>query len=260
MAPGILCISNGHGEDSETAPIIRALRVVDPGIRVAAMPIVGEGHAYRRLGVPIVGPTLTLPSGGFAYMHRAMWLADMRAGLAGLTARQILAVRAAAPGFDVVHATGDHVGQAFAWISGRPFVSFIASLSALYEGHLRVNRLLRLIFSSSRCRAVFAKDRATAEDLARQGITKARFGGMPSLDWLTPAGVDLGLRPGARVVGLLPGSRMPEAARNMGLLLRLAGRIARLAQPGSVALERPRVLRDQFSIGHFRPWALSLFV
>ncbi len=235
MAHRILCISNGHGEDTHTAAVIGAMREREPGLQCSAIPIVGEGLAYRRIGVPVIGPTLNLPSGGFAYMHPWMWLDDVRAGLVGLAARKVRAVRQAATGADAVFATGDHVGQAYAWLSGRPFVSFISPLSALYEGQLRLNIVLRHILASKRCRAVFTRDRATAADLERQGVGKVRFGGIPSLDTLIPAGIDLAIPGGVPVLGLLPGSRLPEAERNLRCLLDLTARIARRFSPSPVA-------------------------
>jgi uncharacterized protein (TIGR03492 family) len=232
VPPRILCISNGHGEDSETSHIIRAMREMEPAVNVAAIPVVGEGHAYRRSGVPVIGPTRSLPSGGFAYLHRGMWWKDVRAGLVGLTLRQALAVRRHASGVGAVLATGDQVSQALAWLSGRPFVSFIAPLSALFDGHLEVKGLLRRALASPRCRTVFARDPATAVDLEASGVGRARFGGMPSLDWLVRSGQQLPFRTGSPVVCLLPGSRVPEAVRNLRLLLKLVERIARMA-PGN---------------------------
>ena len=33
-------------------------------LKVEALPLVGEGHVYRRIGIPTVGPAKTMPSGG----------------------------------------------------------------------------------------------------------------------------------------------------------------------------------------------------
>ncbi|MFM9110334.1 MAG: lipid-A-disaccharide synthase-related protein [Prochlorococcaceae cyanobacterium] len=227
--PGrVLFISNGHGEDNHSAHIIRQLQHQAPQLEIAALPIVGSGGAYRRVGVPIIGPTqAVLPSGGFSYMDRRLLLADIRAGLLGLTWRQFRALRRQAHRFDLVHATGDSVGQSFAWLSGRPYISFISCLSALYEGHLRLDAVLPQLIRSRRCRVVFTRDPFTAEDLRRQGFAKVRFGGIPSLDWITPQGRDLDLVPGQPMVGLLPGSRLPEAERNLQLMLRFVAEASR---------------------------------
>jgi len=231
MPKRVLFISNGHGEDNHSAYIIRTLRELAPDVEIAAIPIVGEGNAYRRLGVPILGPTQVLPSGGFTYVNRLLLLKDIRAGLLGLTLRQLRAVRRHAPQFDLVHATGDAVGQTFAYLSGRPFISFISCLSALYEGHLQTDFVLRFVVRSPRCRAVITRDPYTAENLTEQGFDKVHYGGIPSLDWLIPEGRDLHLQPDLPTVALLPGSRMPEAVRNFKLQMQFVEAAVRLMGP-----------------------------
>jgi uncharacterized protein (TIGR03492 family) len=232
MAKRVLFISNGHGEDNHSSFIIRRLRELAPDVEVAAMPIVGNGNAYRNLQVPILGPTQVLPSGGFTYVNRWLLLKDVQAGLLGLTLKQFLTVRRYGSQFDLVHATGDAVGQSFAFSTGRPFVSFISCLSALYEGHLRTDRVLRFVVRSRRCRAVITRDPYTAEDLKRQGFSKVHFGGIPSLDWLVATGKDLQLRPDIPMVALLPGSRLPEAVRNFKLQMRFVQAAVQLMGDG----------------------------
>jgi uncharacterized protein (TIGR03492 family) len=182
--------------------------------------------AYGNLGVPIIGPTQTLPSGGFTYINRLLLLKDIQAGLLGLTLRQLRAVRRYAPTCDLIHATGDTVGQTFAYLTGRPFISFISCLSSLYEGHLRLELVLRQILRSPRCLAIITRDPHTAENLKQQGFSKVYFGGIPSLDRLVPSGKDLALKPGVPMVALLPGSRLPEALHNFRLQLQLVREIA----------------------------------
>lgn len=220
--PSVLFISNGHGEDHETSHVIRALWQEAPDIQCAALPIVGEGHAYRAFGMPILGPAETLPSGGFTYVNRWRLLDDLRAGLVGQTLRQIGALRARAKEFDVVVGTGDWVTQSFARASGRPYLCYIASLSAMYEGTLKVGPILGGAFRSDRRLDILTRDKPTADDLARQGFARVHFGGLPSLDWIRPTGLDLALDPGHKVVALLPGSRLPEAERNLAVMLRFA--------------------------------------
>ncbi|MCC5636899.1 lipid-A-disaccharide synthase-related protein [Nostoc sp. CHAB 5844] len=224
----ILFISNGHGEDNHTSHVIQTLRQLCHSLEMAAMPIVGEGKAYRSLDIPIIGPTQTMPSGGFFYMKHLYLFKDFQAGLIGLTWRQLQAVLQSASNYDLIMATGDFVSQTFAYLTKRPFVSFISCLSALYEGQLRLNPLLCHELNSSRCQAVFTRDSYTAADLQRQGIAKAQFGGIPALDRLVPVGKDLHLKPNIPMIALLPGSRMPEAARNFCLQLQLVVEIAKV--------------------------------
>ncbi len=228
MPHKLLFISNGHGEDNHSSHIIRSLWELAPELDIAAAPIVGQGHAYRNINVPIISPTLTLPSGGFTYTNRLRLLNDIRAGLLTSTWRQIQAVRNYAPSCDLVFATGDVVGQCFAYISGKPFISFTSSLSAMYEGTLKIDMVLKAVLRSPRCLVLFSRDAYTAKDYQKQGFAKAQFGGIPSLDRLKPKGKDLQLDPEQPMMALLPGSRVPEAMRNLKLLLSLAVEIAQL--------------------------------
>ncbi|MEA5463991.1 lipid-A-disaccharide synthase-related protein [Leptothoe sp. PORK10 BA2] len=228
MPHKLLFISNGHGEDNHSSHIIRSLRELSPELDIAAAPIVGQGHAYRNINVPIVAPTLTLPSGGFTYTNRLRLINDIRAGLLTSTWRQLQAIRRYAPQCDLVFATGDVVGQCFAYLSGRPFISFTSPLSAIYEGTLNIDIVLRAVLKSSRCLILFSRDAYTAKDYQKQGFAKAQFGGIPSLDRLKPKGKDLQLAPHRPMMALLPGSRIPEAMRNLKLLLGLVVEIATL--------------------------------
>ncbi|NEQ49103.1 MAG: hypothetical protein F6K11_03080 [Leptolyngbya sp. SIO3F4] len=227
MSQKILFISNGHGEDNHSSHIIRSLRELAPDIDIAAAPIVGEGHAYRNINVPIISPTLTLPSGGFTYTNRLRLVNDIRAGLLTSTWKQLKAVRQYAPKCDLVFATGDVVGQCFAYLSGQPFISFTSPLSAMYEGTLKIDMVLKAVLKSPRCLTLFSRDAYTAKDYQKQGFAKAQFGGIPSLDRLKPKGKDIQLDPNRSMMALLPGSRIPEAMRNFKLLLGLVVEIAK---------------------------------
>ncbi len=228
MSQRLLYISNGHGEDNHSAHVIRTLRAIRPELEIGALPIVGEGNDYRKLNVPIIGPTYTLPSGGFTFMNRLRLINDIRAGLLTMTWKQFRAMKKYAAQVDFVAATGDAVGQAFAYLSGKPFVAFISPLSATYEGTLNVDFVLWNILKSDRCKAVFTRDAYTAEDLRQQGLTKIHFGGIPALDRLKPTGQDLQLADDQQMVALLPGSRTAEAINNLRLEMQLVLEVAQL--------------------------------
>ena len=228
MSHKLLFISNGHGEDNHSSHIIRSLRELAPDLDIAAAPIVGQGDAYRKIDIPIISPTLTLPSGGFTYTNRLRLINDIRAGLLTSTWKQLRAIQRYAPQCDLVFATGDVVGQCFAYLSRRPFISFTSPLSAIYEGTLNIDMVLRAVLKSPRCLTLFSRDAYTAKDYQQQGFSKAQFGGIPSLDRLKPKGHNLQLDPDRAMMALLPGSRIPEAMRNLKLLLELTVEIARL--------------------------------
>lgn len=256
MPQRLLFISNGHGEDNHSAHVIRTLRVIRPDLEIAALPIVGEGNDYRKIEVPIVGPTYTLPSGGFTYMNRWRLVDDIRAGLLTMSWKQFQAMKHYAPQADFIAATGDTVGQAFAYLSGKPFLSFISPLSATYEGTLKLDFILWNLLKSERCKAVVTRDAYTAEDLSKQGIHKVHFGGIPALDRLRATGKNLQLAAADRMVALLPGSRTAEAVENFRLEMQLALEVAQInPQIKFRATLVPSVLAEVATLAADQSWA-----
>jgi uncharacterized protein (TIGR03492 family) len=254
----LLFLSNGHGEDLNATLILQALRTLRPEIGVAAMPIVGAGKAYTRLAVPIIGPTATLPSGGFNYIHVGRLLnprhwgqdtnpvslmRDLTAGLVGLTWQQLQATRAYSRQCDLLFAVGDIVPILFAWLTGRPFAAFLVSTSSYYEGRVKLPWLTQWALRSPRCRQIFTRDAYTAEDLKSRGFQRVTFAGYPIMDTLTPTGRDLG-GGASPLVALLPGSRLPEAVENFGLMLQLCSALSRhgpfMGQAALVSQLHPR--------------------
>ncbi|HAC63448.1 MAG TPA: hypothetical protein DCF68_07880 [Cyanothece sp. UBA12306] len=256
----ILFISNGHGEDNHSSYVIETLLELYPDLDISAMPIVGEGNAYRRLNVPIIGPTQNMPSGGFSYINRWRFLTDLQAGLIGLAWQQLKAVWQYAPTCDLIMATGDTVSQGFAYSTGYPYVSFISCLSSLYEGKLYIGPFIGRFLRSPKCLAVVTRDPYTAQDLKKQGITKAKFGGIPSLDKLIPTGKDLHLKSDLPMVALLPGSRLPEAVRNFKLQLNLILEIIKVMPPNQIQFRAalvPKVMEQLDEIAISEGWQNS---
>ncbi|MGK7930165.1 MAG: lipid-A-disaccharide synthase-related protein [Microcystaceae cyanobacterium] len=259
-AKRILFISNGHGEDNHSSYIVETLLELRPDLEIAAMPIIGEGNAYRRLNIPIIGPTQSMPSGGFSYMDRLKLIKDIQSGLITLTWRQLRAVLDYAPQCDLIMATGDTISQSFAYLTRRPFVSFISCLSALYEGSLYLGPIIGNVLRSPRCLAVFTRDPYTAEDLWKQGLNKAKFGGITSLDKLTPTGKGLQLKSNIPMIALLPGSRLPEAIRNFKLQLQWTQEIIKVMGENQVQFRAalvPKVMDQLTEIAQAIGWKLD---
>lgn len=223
----VLFLSNGHGEDLNASLIIRCL-VNNPKIHVAAMPLVGKGSAYLNLGIPIIGPTQSLPSGGIIYTNMLTLIEDICAGLIGLMWRQFQAVRKYSPQCDLLVAVGDVIPIVFAHLTGRPYIAFLVSASSYYEGHLRLPWLTQYCLHSPRCLGVLTRDAFTAEDLQARGMKKALFAGYPIMDILTPTGQDLGISDDLPMLAILPGSRLPEALENLILQLKVCEEIAKI--------------------------------
>lgn len=222
MRQKVLFISNGHGEDLNGGLVLQALRQQQPELELAAMPIVGEGNIYRQMGVTIIGPTKNLPSGGFIYMDRWKFVEDLHAGLLGLLWRQIQAIREYSKNCTTIFATGDIVVLFMAYLTGKSFTVFTVSFSAYYENKIRLPLFASWLMRSPRCQTIFTRDQYTAEFLQKQGLTKAIFAGYPVMDVLKSTDQELYLSPSEPLLAMLPGSRLPESAVNLGILLDLA--------------------------------------
>ena len=218
----VLFISNGHGEDLHAIQIIKALRQQQPQLEIGAMPIVGQGNAYKHLGIKIIGPTESFPSGGFINSDRLKILDDLKSGLLTLLWRQIQAIRHYGRDCIAIFAIGDVVVLLGAYLTGKPYTAFIVSSSAYYENRMKFPLLTDWLLKSDRCQQIFTRDRYTAEMLNHQGYAKAIFVGFPAMDALEATGKDLELLSDVPSIALLPGSRLPEAGNNFQLLLDLA--------------------------------------
>ncbi len=234
----LLALSNGNGEDEVAVRVLRQLRQLCPDWEIQALPIVGDGSAYRQAGIEIYGPTQSaMPSSGFLYMSQKAILKDVRSGLLRLTVSQLKACRQWATQPGCVLAVGDIVPLLFASWSGAPF-TFIGTAKSEYylrseppDLSLKRSPLTqwldcvyqpweRWLMQRPRCKAVFPRDPLTATLLEQWPIPVVDLGN-PMLDDLTPQSVlPPELLPGsASVILLLPGSRSPEAYANWQLIL-----------------------------------------
>jgi len=236
----LLCISNGHGEDIIAVRVLKELRRFPNAPSILALPIVGEGGAYQKAGISIVGPTQTMPSGGFIYMDARQVIRDVQGGLVALTWEQIKTVRAWGKTGGKILAVGDLVPLLMAWASGVEY-AFIGTAKSEYYVRNEAGRLPnrpwlegrrsiylpweRWLMQRRHCRGVFVRDQITADYLQRCRV-KASYPGNPMMDGLD-ADTDKLTRitaafPPAEAVltlALMPGSRAPEAFDNWQRLL-----------------------------------------
>jgi uncharacterized protein (TIGR03492 family) len=200
---------------------------------------------YRNHDIPLVGPTKQMPSGGFIYMDRRQLLRDMQGGLLGLTWQQFQVVRQWAAKGGHILAVGDIVPLAFAWLSGAPYY-FVGTAKSEYYLRDEAGRLPRQswfenlegLFGSvylpwerwmmahRRCRAVFPRDRLTANVLNDFSIPAFDLGN-PMMDGLDARTGHLPIPRASEdkrplIITLLPGSRSPEAYDNWQCLLPVA--------------------------------------
>lgn len=229
----LLFLSNGHGEDEIAARVIACLQKSPRCPDLVALPLVGEGHAYTGVGVPLLGPVRSMPSGGFINMDIRQFARDIRRGLLGLTSRQYRQVRDWGRQGGKILAVGDIVPLALARFSGADH-AFVGTAKSEYylrdsEGWLEsasgIDRAFgsyyypweRWLMAGPRCRAVFPRDSLTARVLERWSIPVIDAGN-PMMDGL-PLPVDRDPPTDSLTILLLPGSRPPECFRNWQRIL-----------------------------------------
>lgn len=153
------------------------------------------------------------------------WFRDIGGGLVSLTLKQIRSLRQQRQQFDLIVAVGDSIPLLFAYLSGRPYVSFLVANSSYYEGQLRLPFTMDWWLKSPRCLGAIAKDQLTAKDLQKRGINACCLG-YPIMDALKPSGSLQKSDQNQPLIALLPGSRVPEALRNLAQLLPLCAALA----------------------------------
>ncbi len=234
----ILCLSNGHGEDAIAVQVLEQIQAQNPDISLAALPIVGTGHAYQKLDIPIVGRTQQMPSGGFVYMDNRQLARDIRGGLLKLTWQQYKAVKKWTKATDeqsLILAVGDIVPLIFSLLSGANY-AFIGTAKSEYYLRDSDGQWLsktsglekwfgsvylpweRWLLSRKKCLAVYPRDRLTTDILKKYGITAINLGN-PMMDGLEPPTLELDEEERTLTAVLLPGSRPPEALHNWRKIL-----------------------------------------
>jgi uncharacterized protein (TIGR03492 family) len=240
-SPRLLVLSNGHGEDLIALRLIDALQRQSPGLEVLVLPLVGLGNAYgdaeRQGRLRRLGPLVPLPSGGFSNQSLSGLLRDLAAGLPLLSWRQWWIVRRWGRQGLPILAVGDLLPLFLAWAGGGPY-GFLGTPKSDYTwasppptgwGHSPLADAYHrakgsewdpwewALMGCRRCRLVAVRDGLTARGLRRHRVA-ATAPGNPMMDGFRPAVVPDWLQ-GRRRLLLLPGSRLPEALRNLRALL-----------------------------------------
>ncbi|MEM9274497.1 MAG: lipid-A-disaccharide synthase-related protein [Cyanobacteria bacterium P01_F01_bin.143] len=232
----LLVLSNGHGEDAIAISIIEQLLTISDKLEIQALPIVGTGYVYSKLGIPIIGEVQQMPSGGFIYMGGNPLWEDLNDGLISLTLKQIKTVRQWGKAGGVILAVGDIVPLLFAWMSGCNY-AFVGTAKSDYYWRDNQGAWLaqtsawersmgsvylpweRWLMNCKRNLAVFPRDSLTTDILKRFGVGAYDLGN-PMMDGLAVSSqkpiphLQGNLSQSPLSIVLLPGSRMPEALRN----------------------------------------------
>ena len=214
----VLLLSNGHGEDLSGALV--AAELMQRGIPVEALPLVGHGSPYRQRGVPVLGRTRSCSTGGLGYTSLGGRLSELLEGQMGHVLGRLLLLRRRRRHYGLVVAVGDVLAVLGSWLSGLPSAVYLVAYSSHYEGRLRLPWPCGWLLSQASIKAIWSRDCLTANDLSQQLNRAVVFLGNPFLD-VVSAGTSESLPLPALQLALVPGSRLPEAARNLALMLRV---------------------------------------
>ena len=224
----ILLLSNGHGEDLSGALIGRAL--VERGLTVDALPLVGHGRAYEQAGIRLRGRTREYSTGGLGYTSAFGRLTELVQGQVIYLLSRLLLLLRIAPRYQLILVVGDVIPVIAAWLSGRPTATYLVAYSSHYEGKLRLPWPCAPCLRQRRTRAIYSRDALTAADLTGQLQRSVHFLGNPFFDGALSSSEPLKGHPSQRL-GLLPGSRLPEALHNLELMLRVLERLPEPLRP-----------------------------
>ncbi len=215
----VLFVTNGHGEASIAERISLELRSKLPDASVDHLALVGSA---ANEGLNEVGPRRAMPSGGLIAMGNVRnLLTDLRAGLVGLTLRQLQFLRGARGAYSVVVAVGDVYALAMALVAGARtvFVGSAKSVEVARYGPFE-QRIL------ARAAACFVRDDATARDLGRRGLRVDVGNAIVDLFPTTEDGAaERAVAGFAPALALFPGSRT-NAYDDAEFLLRVVGELA----------------------------------
>jgi uncharacterized protein (TIGR03492 family) len=204
----LLVISNGHGEDSIGAEIVRRLPA---SIHASAYPTLGPGAAYAGV-CDIVGPRAHLLSSG-SRVAQGTFARDVTGGLFSTILPGLAFAQRARRDYDDFLVVGDFVGVLGCWLSG---IRNIVWVDVYKTGFGRPHSAIERTIIARTCRTVFVRHASLAADLKGAGVD-ARAAGNVMMDTIPRAGIDLSpLRSHPLAVALLPGSRA-ETASNFAL-------------------------------------------
>jgi uncharacterized protein (TIGR03492 family) len=199
----LLFISNGYGEDSIAAAIVRNL---PRGFIAEAYPTIGDGSAYRDT-CAIVGPRAQLPSQGWRNVRFSL-LRDLKSGALGTVWPGIKFLRRVRQSYDRIVVVGDIVGVAGSWVAGARNVIY---LDVYKTGYGRSYSALERFFIKRTAATVFCRNDTLATALLAEGVD-ARAAGNIMMDVVPYGDYDAqSRRTRPTAVTLLPGSRQYTA-------------------------------------------------
>ncbi|HEY9764803.1 MAG TPA: lipid-A-disaccharide synthase-related protein [Chroococcales cyanobacterium] len=217
MKRQLLFLSNGYGEDQIGARVAAELK---KEFEIMAFPLVGRGQAYRKSGIPVVGPLLDLPSGGFNAHDFAALKRDIDAGLLPLLGAQYRFLRNVQT--DAVVAVGDFLAIALAKLTKKKIFFIGANKSDFYRDRGARYLGIELSLMKKWQVKVFPRDQKTHQRLEKRGLDSEYLGNpmMDTFEWRE----DFEKKEKNKTILLLPGSR-EEAYGNIRAMLPVVEKI-----------------------------------
>lgn len=204
----LLVISNGIGEDSVGAEIVKRLPRT---IAAEAYPTLGDGRFYNNV-CPIVGPRAHLKSAG-SRIDSASLAKDLAGGLLGTIWPALRFLRKARANYDDVLVIGDFIGVGACWLAG---IRRVVWIDVYNTGYNRTYLRLERFIIRQTCRTVFCRSQLLADSLKAVGVD-ARAAGNVMMDTIPVGDYNAaGRRLRLQAVTLLPGSR-DNTAENFAL-------------------------------------------
>ena len=228
----ILVLSNGKGEDSIAATVVVKLQNIikttrpdsHPHIELSALPLVGHGSVYSKIGVKVISNNPVLPSGGFGLNQFKVLFQDLKAGLLSSHLTNLKVLKAANP--DLILAFGDIFPVLLGLLTKKPVIHIATAYSVYLHPLHHIDKLLL-----KKCLKVISRDSATATHLKSQGIPAIHHGN-PMMDdpQLSTSEGEGGVPPvhspqsPATTIGLIPSSR-PDAYDNLKIMCQIINNI-----------------------------------
>ena len=219
----ILILSNGHGEDLSGSFLARKL--IQMGHHVDALPIVGNGHVYKKNKIKVVCKTREFSTGGLGYNSIQGRISDIFNGQIIYFFKKFFLTFLIRENYHYFLVVGDIVPIIFAWLCRKKFFVYLVAYSSHYEGKLRLPWPLKQILSSNRLQSLYTRDVLTSKDLAKQLNRKVYFYGNPFMGSFFNR--DKQFKKSAFNLILLPGSRMPELINNLYLIINVLEDLAK---------------------------------
>lgn len=215
----LLVISNGIGEDSVGAELVRRL---PSSIIAHAYPTLGTGAYYEGV-CEIVGPRASLASAG-SRVAKGTIAKDVRGGLLATVPPGLAFLHRVRNAYDRVLVIGDFIGVGGCFLTGIRNITYV---DVYKTGYGRPYMAIERWVIGRTCRTVFNRHQSLADSLRADDVD-ARAVGNVMMDTIPRSGFDAkSLRSRPLAVTLLPGSR-EQTADNFALQVEA---IRRLPEP-----------------------------